>query len=101
MPALPKTVRRALGRTAASEPTFQRVNPDSPSWSDWMLVSVDMLWEAVWFDRDTGSRRMSKRSVMQGFGKKRSLAAVPEGLGCGEIFEYTSITITVISVYPP
>ncbi|MGI4811913.1 MAG: hypothetical protein ACRYGG_01020 [Janthinobacterium lividum] len=50
VPAMSKTVRRALGRAAAAEPMFRHVDPAPSSWSDWMLVNFDMLWTAIWFD---------------------------------------------------
>lgn len=52
IPALSRTVRRALGRAARVEPSIRRIDPAPASWSDWFLVNFDMLWDAVWFDRE-------------------------------------------------
>jgi hypothetical protein len=51
IPVLSRTVRRAIGKAAAMEPSIRQVDPSPASWSDWLLIHFDMLWEAVWFDR--------------------------------------------------
>ena len=51
IPVLTRTVRRAIGKAAAMEPGIRQVDPSPRSWSDWLLVHFDMLWNTVWFDR--------------------------------------------------
>lgn len=51
IPVLTRTVRRAIGKAVAMEPRIRQVDPTPESWSDWLLIHFDMLWDTVWFDR--------------------------------------------------
>lgn len=51
VPALAGVARRVIGAAAAKEPAFRRVEPNPASWSDWLLVNFDTLWEIVWFEK--------------------------------------------------
>lgn len=49
--ALSKATRRALAKAAAIEPNLRQIDPAPSSWSDWLLVHFDLIWEAVWFEK--------------------------------------------------
>ena len=51
VPGMSKTVRRALGKAAKIEPNLRRIDPSPASWSDWLLVNFETLWEIVWFEK--------------------------------------------------
>lgn len=51
VPAMSKTVRRALGKAAKIEPSIRRIDPSPSSWSDWLLINFETIWEIVWFEK--------------------------------------------------
>lgn len=56
VPALTRTVRRAIGRAAAIEPGMRRVDPDPANWSEWLLVNFSTVWDSVWLPKASGLR---------------------------------------------
>lgn len=56
VPVLTRTVRRAVGRAVAIEPTIRRVDPSPDCWSDWLLLNFRTVWESVWSPRAAGAR---------------------------------------------
>lgn len=51
IPILTRTVRRAIGKAVAMEPQIRQIDPTPESWSNWLLIHFDILWDTVWFDR--------------------------------------------------
>ncbi|EHR05712.1 hypothetical protein [Bradyrhizobium sp. WSM471] len=56
-------VQLALAAAADVEPRIRSVDPSPLEWGEWLFKHLEMLWDAVWFERvDEWDRKVANRS---------------------------------------